>query len=85
MKKGAMVPFLASAGKSFLTLGTASGREWRLWLYLRVAPFCFFDVREVLPRDDFGAPGAFVSGYFSNRGFPRVFEGLSVSFWQKGL
>ncbi|MDD1976484.1 MULTISPECIES: hypothetical protein [Pseudomonas] len=85
MKKGAMVPVLAGAGKSFLTLRTASGRELRLWWYLGVAPFCFFDVPEVLPLNDFGAPGAFVSGYFSNRGFPSVFEGLSVTFWQKGL
>ncbi|MBM3113821.1 hypothetical protein H8F21_07600 [Pseudomonas sp. P66] len=57
MKKGAMVPVLAGAGKSFLTLGTALARNCGKWLRLRVAPFCAKNVREVLPLMDFGAPG----------------------------
>ncbi|MFQ6573589.1 hypothetical protein [Pseudomonas sp. UM16] len=56
MKKGAMVPVLAGAGKSFLTLRTALAPESGNWLRLQVAPFCAEIVREVLPLVVFGAP-----------------------------
>ncbi|WP_146146914.1 hypothetical protein [Pseudomonas sp. BBP2017] len=57
MKKGAMVPFLVSAGKSFLTLRTALAPESCEWLRLPVAPFCSEVVRGVLPQENFGATG----------------------------
>ncbi|MNJ66676.1 hypothetical protein D3C77_627690 [compost metagenome] len=57
MKKGAMVPVLAGAGKPFLTLCPASAPECGDWLRLAVAPFCPAGVHEVLPRTGFGAPG----------------------------
>ncbi|MGH8379881.1 hypothetical protein [Pseudomonas sp.] len=57
MKKGAMVPVLASAGKSFLTLCTALVLEHGDWLRLAVAPFCPEVVQKVLPQAGYGAPG----------------------------
>jgi hypothetical protein len=56
MKKGAMVPVLAGAGKSFLTLRPALAPVCGNWLRLMVAPFCPEVVRQVLPLVAFGAP-----------------------------
>ncbi|TDF79998.1 hypothetical protein [Pseudomonas sp. H9] len=56
MKKGAMVPVLAGAGKLFMTFKTALAGECGERLRPEVAPFCPEVVQKVLPLEGFGAP-----------------------------
>ncbi|WP_157969740.1 hypothetical protein [Pseudomonas huaxiensis] len=56
MKKGAMVPVLAAAGKPYLVTAMVGNTWLETWLRLAVAPFAHHEFAKVLPVVGYGAP-----------------------------
>ncbi|MCU1731034.1 MULTISPECIES: hypothetical protein [unclassified Pseudomonas] len=56
MKKGAMVPVLAAAGKPYLVAAMVGNTWLEVWLRFLVAPFLRCDFAKVLPVIGYGAP-----------------------------